>query len=458
MNLKTIAARDQEYTNLPINPSSFAPLRLCASQKNILAQRRKGAKFFRIKISGFGVKRDIGDYHIPNRWFGRLILLLSSFVICHSSFAQSASQELIPFQGRLTNQSGTAYTAGQYSIIFNLYSQGVGGSTLWTERHEKVGVVNGMVNVFLGSINPLTAVDFSTVKYLGITVDVDNNPATADPEMVPRQMIIPAFWAKRADNATKLAGQDWSVCFVNGTGAATNDPANGFVNGAKVAAGSIANAQLAGNAVTTANVTDGAVTSAKIADGTITVNDLSTALQQASVIPPGTIMPFAGNADRIPAGWLLCDGSALKSSNASYTAVYNAIQANWGNGITSPTGAAYPAIASGVDQTNFNIPDLRGQFLRGVAGTLSNDPDKATRTSIATGGAVGNAVGSVQVDGIRSHIHSYSSYSVGGSGGDIAWDAGGNAAKRSSPILNTNPSGGNETRPINAYVNYIIKL
>lgn len=191
----------------------------------------------------------------PAQWPRLLLMvsiLVSSFIIHPSSFAQSASQQLIPFQGRLTNQQGVAYTSGQYSITFNLYTQAVGGSTGWTERHEKVGVTNGMVNVFLGSIlafdkgTTTTAddVDFSTVKYLGITVDVDNNPATADPEMVPRQMIIPSFYSK---NSQKLAGNDWSAIIVNGSGAASNDPSTGFLKGSKIAAGSVGTAQLSPN-------------------------------------------------------------------------------------------------------------------------------------------------------------------------------------------------------------------
>ncbi len=143
-----------------------------------------------------------------------MLLIASSFVIRNSSFAQSASPQLIPFQGRLTNQQGVVYTSGQYSITFNIYSQAVGGSTLWTERHEKVGVTNGMVNVFLGSITTLSNVDFGTVKYLGITIDADNNPATADPEMVPRQMIIPSFYAK---NSETLNRRDWTYLNPPGT-------------------------------------------------------------------------------------------------------------------------------------------------------------------------------------------------------------------------------------------------
>src|SRR5262245_16541242 len=91
--------------------------------------------------------------------------------------AQQPSVQLIPFQGRLTDQQGRAYTNGQYTIVFTLYGQAVGGTPLnnWVERHQKVGVINGMVNVFLGSITSLAGVEFSNTVYLGITIDADDN-------------------------------------------------------------------------------------------------------------------------------------------------------------------------------------------------------------------------------------------------------------------------------------------
>lgn len=140
---------------------------------------------------------------------------LALIVVTVGSAAPSPT--LIPFQGRLTNPQGVAYTTGQYTISFTLYDQPVGGTVLWAETHAKVGVINGMVNVFLGSIVPFDnpgqgrpPVTFAETRHLGITIDADNNPNTADPEMVPRQMIIPAFWAKFAENADTLDGYDWN--------------------------------------------------------------------------------------------------------------------------------------------------------------------------------------------------------------------------------------------------------
>lgn len=391
----------------------------------------------------------------PPRWPRHLLLLaLSSFVIPHSSFA-AESPLYIPFQGQVTNQAGNVSADGQYSVIFNLYDQAVGGQPIWSERHVKIGVTKGMINVFLGSITPLTAVDFSQTKYLGITVDVDNLATTADPEMVPRSLIMPAFHAKKAENATKLAGQDWSVFFVNGTGDATNDPTTGFLSGAKIRPASITAAQLDASSVQTGQIQDAAVNSAKIADGTITSADLSTALQQASIVPPGSIMPFGGPPANVPAGWKYCDGSALKGSD--FPSLFATIGTSWGNGTTSPAGALFP-FSAGV--TNFNLPDLRGQFLRGVSGAMPTDPEKGSRGPAATGGNAGNNVGSIQTDEFKSHSHvlSGTNWMRGSVAGSGVFNDGQSQAKLYTNDPPTSAAGGTETRPKNVYVNYIIKL
>lgn len=103
-------------------------------------------------------------------------------------------------------------------------------------------------------------------------------------------------------------------------------------------------------------------------------------------LPAGCIIPFAGPAENIPAGWLLCDGSAV--SRSTYINLYNAIGVAWGTGDGAST---------------FNLPDLRGMFLRGVAGTDTiGDPDASTRLANANGGNPGNNVGSYQGDAIRN--------------------------------------------------------
>ena len=102
--------------------------------------------------------------------------------------------------------------------------------------------------------------------------------------------------------------------------------------------------------------------------------------------PAGIIIPFAGPAENIPEGWMLCDGSAI--SRTDYANLYSAIGVCWGTG----DGA-----------TTFNLPDLRGMFLRGVSGESGNDPDADSRVLLTdNGGNTGNNVGSYQGDAIRN--------------------------------------------------------
>lgn len=150
-----------------------------------------------------------------------------------------------------------------------------------------------------------------------------------------------------------------------------------------------------------------------------------------AIVPAGTIAPFGGAAEQVPKGWLLCDGRELAS--AAYPRLYKAIGKAWGS--------------SAADK--FRLPDLQGLFLRGVDGAANRDPDKAKRTAIAPGSNAGPSVGSYQADEFKSHTHASSWW--GGqqlsSGGSWNMNAEGQ----------TGPTGGSETRPKNAYVNYIIK-
>jgi formylglycine-generating enzyme required for sulfatase activity len=153
-----------------------------------------------------------------------------------------ATPAYIPFQGLVTTSAGQLVPDGSYAVIFNIYADAVGGQPLWTERHTKVGVINGQLNVFLGSIPgnsvPVSSLDFATVKYLGITIDTDGVPTTPDPEMVPRQLLTPAFYALRAANADKLAGYDWSALFSGG------NPQTGTIAGTRIIGGTITASQL----------------------------------------------------------------------------------------------------------------------------------------------------------------------------------------------------------------------
>jgi hypothetical protein len=344
------------------------------------------------------------------------------------------SQQLIPFQGRLTDQSGTPYTEGFYTVVFSLYDAPVGGTALWTERHASVGLVNGMVNVFLGSITDLSGQDFTKTRYLGITIDADGNANTPDPEMVPRQMIIPAFFAKDSE---KLMGADWSAILANGS----TDPRTGYIAGARIAEKTITTDKLADDAVTTDKVKDAAVTAGKIAEDSITPAHLSAAAMNdlaSKFLPPGVIMPYAGPVANVPSGWLLCDGHAVPSTQ--YPALFAAIGTIWG----SETNITENGV------TYFKLPNFQNRTLWGA-------DQKALGTYVAPGlpNIVGNAnsmycsggpSGSFYYGGGGSTRHEGSSHTHAGN--YMSFDA-----SRSSSIYGASDT----VQPPAAAVNFIIK-
>jgi microcystin-dependent protein len=169
-----------------------------------------------------------------------------------------------------------------------------------------------------------------------------------------------------------------------------------------------------------------------------------------NTIPAGTILPFAGTS--APTGYLLADGSPV--SRTTYATLFAAIGTAFGAG-------------DGVN--TFNVPDLRGRFLRGVDGGAGRDPNAGTRTAMNTGGNTGDAVGSVEADAFKSHGHNVLGNSGGGSvstpGNSLSVGlSGGTSGSGLSYWANANSgnpyiqaTGGSETRPINANVNFIIK-
>lgn len=172
------------------------------------------------------------------------------------------------------------------------------------------------------------------------------------------------------------------------------------------------------------------------------------------IMPVGTVLPFAGAT--APEGWLLCDGAAL-NRNGEYIDLFAVI------------GTAFGA----PDTSTFNIPDLRGQFLRGVDAGAGVDPDVATREASKAGGNTGDTVGSKQDDAmqrITGSVNNMWGYGSGAAGAFSRSDASSNRPAHGSSRAryihfdNANsksPTAAKtsdyETRPKNVSVNYIIK-
>ena len=188
------------------------------------------------------------------------------------------------------------------------------------------------------------------------------------------------------------------------------------------------------------------------ADGTIKVRVHGSDRTLESIVPPvGAIEAYGGVADPSTGGWLICDGRAL--SSADYSALYAVIGTSFGNGSTDGDGNP----ASG----DFNLPDMRGRFARGLdttdIGQEPRDPDRATRV-----------VGSFQDDAFQGHWH-HERGAIRGTGSNgqgsnsraaITLPADQANRRIGDPVADesgTPPRTSSETRPDNVAVNYIIK-
>lgn len=174
--------------------------------------------------------------------------------------------------------------------------------------------------------------------------------------------------------------------------------------------------------------------------------------QQATVnvtmIPPvlvGSIVAFAGPINNLSAGWLNCNGQEV-------------------SGTTYPQLLALLLQTYGVPKTAGNVvlPDLRGIFLRGVDPTGVADPDYTQRASPISGNStvVGPVIGSRQGPALQNHTHYWDRNFalISDSGSDIAVQLsdGGRNPDRGRQATTNNDGGGNETRPVNVYVYYLI--
>ncbi len=181
-----------------------------------------------------------------------------------------------------------------------------------------------------------------------------------------------------------------------------------------------------------------------------------------SLIPVGSVLPYP--VQTIPAGWLHCNGQSLRKED--YPELFARI------------GYAYGG--SGED---FNVPDYRGEFLRGWDNGAGRDPDAATRQNrgdLTNGDNVGTrqlsavqehdhqatTTGTTDVQGSHTHDLSRTQTAVSPSASTPVWQIGSGitettaAAGQHSHALNATTTvakaGGAETRSRNVGVMFII--
>jgi microcystin-dependent protein len=187
---------------------------------------------------------------------------------------------------------------------------------------------------------------------------------------------------------------------------------------------------------------------------------LLASVYKANCQPIGSVTAYAGELNSLEndSSYMNCDGRILKIQD--YPLLCKRI------------GWTYLKQTDTINTVYFRLPDYQGYFLRGVDTTTAIDKNSKTRTN-SNGEVIGSLVGSIETDTLKSHKHSINdpghnhgmrddNLSDGRknfSGAEVTMHYAGQAPKPNSAtgitILET---GGEETRPINISVYWIIKV
>lgn len=183
-------------------------------------------------------------------------------------WAPPVQAQQMNYQGRLTDASGAALVDGQYPLTFNLYDAATDGTNTWgpfladggtgNGHVAKADLVNGRFNIILG---PNDTAGRSLVSGFGGGTRYLEIQVGTSPPISPRQQVLAAPEALHALRAETAASADSAASAVHALTA-----------------------------------------------------DTATSFSGAGTIPVGGIIMWSGSLTNIPAGWALCDGTAVNGN------------------------------------------------------------------------------------------------------------------------------------------------
>jgi len=228
------------------------------------------------------------------------------------------------------------------------------------------------------------------------------------------------------------------------------------ITSSELASNSVINAKIATDAVTTVKIQDNSISTAKIQAGAVTPDKLATSANSGfGFVPVGAVFWFGGNS--APTGYIKCNGDSIANGTGTT------------QGVTADFSALYAIVGA-------NVPDLRGEFVRGFDDGRNIDASRGIRTSQSDQNKQHNhsvsASTSIQLND-PGHTHDVDGYVVDpwyaeprnlGVGTDGNANTEGNAVSASTGItvsastsISQNNNGGSEARPRNVALLACIK-
>jgi len=183
---------------------------------------------------------------------------------------------------------------------------------------------------------------------------------------------------------------------------------NDAVSTIKIVDDAVTSPKIADGTIIEGNLADGAVTSAKIADGAVTTSKFAGGLS----IPVGAVFHFA--ASTAPVGYLKANGDIIPNGSGTV------------QGVTADFSALYAIIGSTYGSAG-QLPDLRGEFIRGF------DAGKGTDS--------GRTFGSSQTEGTKLPTTPFTTDAAANHAHTIPYAASSGGLFPTYPTISTGPNG-----------------
>lgn len=201
------------------------------------------------------------------------------FVIALTSTSALAVPDRINYQGKLTDSSGVSLD-GTYLMRFYLFDRESGGSQLWNDpdgEEQTVLVSNGIYNIQLGAVEPLSAAVFESTE-VWLEIAIYNDDTTAWEILSPRQRITTTAYAFIAENAETLNGMssgDFSEIGHDHDAEYVNEGQANSITSTMIVDSNVTADDLAENSVGASEIAANAVGSSEIQDGSVAAIDLN---------------------------------------------------------------------------------------------------------------------------------------------------------------------------------------
>jgi microcystin-dependent protein len=380
-------------------------------------------------------------------------LMVGSWALAGHVHAQDGIPRTLSVQGVMTagGTNGLVRPDATYQLIIHLYDSPGGAIPVWSSQPITTTTVRGMYSILVDlSTVSSRIVSGATPLWLAIS------EGGQEFQRMPLSSYPYALRALVADSAKAAPPVPIADASITASKIATNQvvtSVQGLQDAVEIVAGTNITLQVIdGKLHIAARDTVAHSRSATISDS---------ATRAPSAIPVGIVMAYMGDWESVRTtmeaqGWHLCDGSAL--SRTLYPELLSRIGVRYGLGDSLNT---------------FNIPDLRGYFLRGASPSNLTDSQGLPRDVGAP-----RAVGSYQQDAFQGHWHIVSTFGTPGpktgmtsgqtgnypdpttNGNFTGWEHNGAAARIIPDLQSASgpPRTSAETRPKNIAVNYIIKV